>query len=129
MSGAAHEHARCLAVLGLVASALGLNADALGPPATALGLIAAAQKPAAAALRLDATALRLAAAHAGTVMEGHAGRPAKPPYGCRCMPTNQGILKPAWHSYAKITVVLMRCSAPNNSPETTETFSHTHLTF
>lgn len=75
MTGAAHEHALCLAALGLVAGDLGLNADALGPPATAQGLIAAAQKPVTAALRLDATALRLSAAHACTVMEGIAGRP------------------------------------------------------
>lgn len=92
VAGAAYGDALSLAALGPVASALGLHADALGPPATALGLIAAAQKPAAAALRLDATALRLSAAHAGTVMEGHAGRPAQPPYGCRCMPTNQASL-------------------------------------
>ena len=90
MTGAAHEHALCLAALGLVAGDLGLNADALGPPATAQGLIAAAQKPVTAALRLDATALRLSAAHACTVMEGIAGRPAKSPSRCRCMQTNQG---------------------------------------
>ncbi len=82
VTGAAHEHALCLAALGLVAGALGLNADALGPPATAQGLIAAAQKPAADALRLDATALRLSAAHAHAVMEGDAGRPARTPFGC-----------------------------------------------
>ena len=92
MTGAGYGDALSLAALGLFASALGLHAAALGPPATALGLIAAAQKPVTAALRLDATALRLSAAHAGTVMEGHAGRPARPPCGCSnlaCQP-NQG---------------------------------------
>lgn len=82
VTGAAYGAALSLAALRLVASALGLHADALGPPATAQGPIAAAQKPAAAALRQDAAALRLSAAHAGTVMEGEAGRPAKPQSGC-----------------------------------------------
>ncbi len=82
MTGAAYGDALSLAALGLVASALGLHADALGPPAIVLGLIAAAQKPVTAALRLDAIALRLSAAHAGAVMEGEAGRPARPPSGC-----------------------------------------------
>ena len=78
VTGAAYGAAVSLAALGLVAGALGLNADALGPPATALGLIAAA--------------LTLSAAHARTVKEGDAGRPARPSSGCRCVPTKQGII-------------------------------------